>query len=206
MSGWDFNTGGTSTKAKAEFTKFPVGITRIRVIDDEPTVRWTHWLPKFNRSVNCPGKDCAICEIRRQQKANKMEYTYAMGRRLAMNVINRETGKLEIMEQGVGFFQDLRDLMQDLKTDNLTLLDTDIKVRRRGAGKDDTSYRLDIDEKSPLSFDDKIIIEAKINLAEYFKPHTPEQTLRLVNGESWDEVMKSEKVDEPVQEEQIEIR
>ena len=66
---WDFeiNSGG----AKAEFTKFPVGVTRIRVIDDEPNVRWTHWIQQHKRSINCPGKDCPICEIRRYQKLIK---------------------------------------------------------------------------------------------------------------------------------------
>lgn len=190
MSGWDFNSGG-SGGTKAEFTKFPVGLTKIRIIDDEPFIRWTHWLPKFSRSINCPGKGCPICEIRRQQKANKESYTYGMGRRFAINIINRETGKQEIMEQGLNFFNDLRDLLEDLKSEGKTLIDVDLKVRRRGTGKDDTSYRIDIDKDYPLSDADKTLIGDKVNLPEYFKPHTVEQILRIVSGEDWDAVMKS---------------
>lgn len=185
---WDFNNNNGT---KAEFTKFPVGITRIRIVDDEPYVRWTHWLPKFSRSINCPGKGCPICEIRKHQKANKEPYTYGVSRRIAINIINRETGKLEIMEQGINFFNDVRDLRHDLIEKGLSLIDADIKVRRRGTGKDDTSYRLDIDVQSPLSDEDKELIANKIDLQDYFKPHTFEQITRIVNGESWDDVMKS---------------
>lgn len=193
---WDFESNGGG---KAEFTKFPVGVTRIRIIDDEPFVRWTHWLPAFKRSVNCPGKGCAICEIRKKQKANKEQYSYAMGRRFAIQILNRETGKLEICEQGIGFFEDLRDVMNDLREKGKSLKDVDIKVRRRGTGKDDTSYRIDVDEEYPLSDADIILLDGAIDLAEYMKANTPEQTIRLVNGESWDDVMKPENNDEEIE-------
>lgn len=195
---WDFGNNGNSEKV--EFTKFPVGITRVRVVDDEPFMRWSHFLPKFNRSLNCPGKGCPICEIRKQQKANKEPYSYGVSRRLAIQVINRDTEKLEVMEQGIGFFEDLRDLKKDLAEQGLSLSDADIKVKRRGSGKDDTSYRLDIDEKYPLSELDIEIAKSKTNLSEFFKPNTFEQISRIVNGETWEEVMSS------TREEDIEIK
>lgn len=196
-AGWDFNLDGEGgSSKKAEFTKFPVGITRIRVLDNAPDVRWTHFLNQFKRSVNCPGKGCPICEIRKNQKANKEPITYAMGRRFAVNVFNLETGKTEICEQGVGFFEDLRDLKDELEDKGKKLSDAIIKVKRRGTGKDDTSYRLDIDSISPLSEDELAKYdEDKVVLGEYFKPHTNEQILRLVKGEAWDDVMKSEHED-----------
>lgn len=190
MSGWDFdNNNGTASSTKAEFTKFPVGVTRIRTLDEAPNVRWTHWMPQHKRSINCPGKGCPICEVRKQQKANKEPYTYNMGRRFAMNVHNLETDKVEIMEQGLNFFEDLKVLRDDVDG-NLT--NAIIKVRRRGTGKDDTSYRLDIDEKSKLSSGElEKLNEQRIDLDDYFKPHTNEQILRIINGEAWDSVMKS---------------
>jgi hypothetical protein len=43
-----------------------------------------------------------------------------------------------------------------------------------------------------LSDIDKDLIDNKrIKLDEYFKPHTPEQILRLLNGEAWEDVMAS---------------
>jgi hypothetical protein len=189
----DSNTGGTGGGDKANFAKFPEGITKIRVIDEAPYQRWTHFMKKFKRSINCPGKGCPICEIRRAEKQNKMPYSHAMAKRFALNIINRETNRVEIMEQGKTFIQDLVDLMGDLREDGgKTLLDADIKVRRRGLGQDDTTYRLDIDSVSALSDIDKDLIDKKrIKLDEYFKPHTPEQILRLLNGEAWEDVMAS---------------
>ena len=205
MSGWDFEA---NTNNKVEFTKFPVGITKIRVIDEEPYVRWTHWLTQHKRSINCPGRGCPICEIRKNQKANKEPYSYGMSRNFALNVINRETGNVEIMEQGIGFFQDLRDVMQDLKDMGHNLIEADIKVRRRGTGKDDTSYRLDIDEIYTLTDEDKKLVEEKIDLEKYFKPHTNEQITRVLNGESWEDVMYNNEEDEANEklEEDIEVK
>lgn len=205
MSGWDFEA---NTNNKVEFTKFPVGITKIRVIDEEPYVRWTHWLTQHKRSINCPGRGCPICEIRKNQKANKEPYSYGMSRKFALNVINRETGNVEIMEQGIGFFQDLRDIMQDLKDMGHNLIEADIKVRRRGTGKDDTSYRLDIDEIYTLTDEDKKLVEEKIDLEKYFKPHTNEQITRVLNGESWEDVMYNNEEDEANEEleEDIEVK
>ncbi len=199
MSGWDFDSGKSGNSMKAEFTKFPVGITRIRVIDGEPFERWSHYMPSLKRSVNCPGRECPICEIRRQQRANKQPYTYDGGRRLVMNVINRETDRIEIMDQGITFYQDLRDIMMDLKEEGKTLNDVDLKIRRRGMGKDDTSYRIDVDKEYPLSADDEKLIEGKIDLPQYFTPHSPEKILRIIQGEDWNDVFA--KGEEEVEEE-----
>ena len=193
---WDFDSDNT----KVEFTKFPVGITKIRVVDEAPYLRWTHWMNTLKRSINCPGNGCPICEIRKNQKANKMPQTHNMSRRFVINVLNRETGKVEIMEQGVGFFEDLRDLMRDLQEDGKSLIDVDIKVRRRGTGKDDTSYRLDLDDEYPLTPEEITLVESAVNLREYFKPHTHEQINRVLNGETWEDVMyaKDEEKEEEI--------
>lgn len=205
---WDFDGN-----KKQEFTKLPEGVTKIRVIDDVPNVRWTHWMPASTlkgvtgkgRSVNCPGKGCPICEIRKIQKANKQDYTYGMSRRIAMQVINRNTGKLEIMEQGVTFFEDLKEVMAILKEDNLQLKDADISIRRRGLDTS-TTYRLDVAEKYDLTDDDNKMVDAKIALEEYFIPTTIEQITRLLNGEEWEKVMFAEKAEEEDVEEDIEIK
>jgi hypothetical protein len=158
-------------------------------------MRWTHWWPTSKRSINCPGKDCPICEVRRAAKANKQPQVHGMSRRFAINVINRETNRAEIMEQGVGFFEELRDLRTDLLAEKKDLTDVDLKVRRRGTGQDDTSYRIDIDEEKQLSPSDKEMIKNKTNLEEYFKAHEPAQILRLLQGEKWEDVFASKAQD-----------
>lgn len=210
QTGWDLDTGSNGSGTKTEFTKFPEGITRIRIVDEAPFQRWTHWQQKHKRSINCPGKGCPICDIRRNEKANKMPPTQAIAKRFAINVINRETNRLEILEQGKTFFEDVRDLMEDLKKEGKKLSDADFKVRRRGTTKDDTSYRVDIDEKYPLSDADLKLLENRVDLQAYFTPHTNEQILRILNGEAWEDVMKREEEVAPSEEavgteEEIEI-
>lgn len=204
-NGWDFNSPSNNGN-KSEFTKFPVGVTRIRIVDGEPFQRWTHWMQQFKRTINCPGKGCPICEIRKRQKANKEPYTYNVTKRIAIQVLNRETEKLEIMEQGKTFFEDLRDIMEDLYDQDKKLIDVDIKVKRRGEGKDDTSYRLDIDKEYPLTENDKELIKNKIDLKEFFKPHEIDKITQLINGEKWEDVMyENNESDNPDNDEEIEI-
>lgn len=190
MTGWDLDGGGGS---KSEFTKFPVGATRIRILDGAPHIRWTHWMPKHNRSINCPGmKVCPIDDIIEKQKANGEKPTYNRGRRYAINVFNYETNRVEIMEQGKTFFEDLKLIMQDLDEENKTLSDVILRVRRTGTGKDDTKYRIDVQgdaEGNPP-------VEGVTDLNEYFKPHTVEQITRILNGEDWDDVMKPESTED----------
>lgn len=203
MSGWDFDS---NDKKKVEYTKFPTGITNIRIIDNEPHIRWVHWIQQVKRNVNCPGKDCPICKIRKEQQANKETPTYNMSRRFSMQILNRETEKIELMEQGITFFEDIRDLMRDLKEEGKALIDVDLKVRRRGTSKDDTSYRIDIAKEYPISDKDKKEIENKLDLSEYFTPHTPEQITALISGSTWEEVMYNDSTsEEDEKEEEIEL-
>lgn len=199
--GWDFKSDNNDSK-KAEFTKLPEGITRLRVVGSEPHVRWTHWVNSLRKSVNCAGRDCAICEVNKRQKANGETPTYGGGRRFSIWVINRETGKLEILEQGVTFFEDLRDLMEELVDDGKTLLDVDIKVKRKGKDTS-TSYRLSVDDETPLTDKDKSLMEEMFDLNEYFRPATPDQTMAVVNGATWEEIMAMTK---PEEESDIELK
>lgn len=189
---WDLD-GGASGGSKVEFTKFPVGATRIRVLDPAPHVRWTHWMQKFKRSINCPGmKVCPIDDIINKQKANGEVPTYTRSRRYAINIFNYETGKVEVMEQGKTFMEDLKMIMSDLADDNKTLSDVVLKVRRTGTGKDDTKYRID----QAGDAEGNPPVEGITDLQEYFKPHTVEQITRLLKGEEWDDVMKAESTDD----------
>lgn len=197
MSGWDFD----KTDDKVEFTKFPEGVVKIRVVGLSPKTRWTHWMPKNMRSVTCPGnKTCPICAIRQIQKSNGEPYTYAMGRRIAIQIINRNTGKLEIMEQGVNFFEELKDIMGILAGKDKKLIDVDIAVRRRGTGKDGTSYRLDLDEEYEITDKDKVLMEEMMDLDEFFKEHTPEQILAVLDGADWNETMYPKDTEEETEE------
>lgn len=211
---WDFNDG--NTQSTANFTKFPVGITHIRVLEEQPKTRWVHWMPQFQKSVNCPGRGCPICEVRKQQKANKEPYTYSMSRRISINVYNKDQNRVEIMEQGVGFFEDLRDIREDLIQEGKTLDSVVLKVRRRGTGKDDTSYRIDVSSNDPMDEEESGALQDIVDMDEYFKPHTNEQILNLLMvraetpdkyKEAWNNIMTNEEEkQEEDTEEEIEIQ
>jgi hypothetical protein len=183
--------GGSNAQAdKQEFVKFPEGITILRVIGSAPYTRWTHWMPQHNRSVNCPGKDCPICALIKAAKANKEKPKYNTQKKFAINVINRSTKRVEILDQGKTFFEDLRDVREDNLKKHGELSEYDLKVRRRGTGQEDTSYRIDIDEVYELTADDADLVATAVDLAEYFRPHPREAIVRVLNGEAFDDVMK----------------
>jgi hypothetical protein len=147
-------------------------------------------MPQFKRSVNCPGTSkCPICNLTRAAKANKETPKYNTQKKFAINIINRATNRVEILDQGKTFFEDLRDVRTDNKKHG-DLSDFDVKVRRRGTTKDDTSYRIDIDEVYELSADDADLVATAVNLDEYFRPHPPEAIARVLAGEPFDDVMK----------------
>lgn len=182
MQGWDLDAkpqqdGGD----KVGYTSFPEGITRIRIVDNAPYMRWTHWMEKYRRSVTCPGKGCPICEIRKREKANGIKsQSYSVTKRFTIHIINRETGNLEIMEQGKTFFEDVKLLISDLQKEGKQLNEADLKIRRTGMEKDNTRYRVDLDEKYPLSDADKELMERRIDFREYYKPQTPAQIMQLI--------------------------
>lgn len=207
MSGWDFDKSPKGDKKERKYTKFAPGVTRIRLLNDAPEVKWIHWMTKFNKAVTCPGKDCPICEIRRQQKANGQQPSYNMSRRLYLNVYNLDTNQVEMMEQGVSFFEDLRDLKEDVVSKGKKLSDAIIRVKRRGEGKDDTSYRLDIDEIVPLSKEEWETYTPQMeDLAELSKPTEPSQILELLNGKTWEEVFAKNDSDESEEKEDFQLK
>ena len=197
---WDFEpntSSGGGAERETNYTKFPVGITRVRILDDTPLIRWQHWLPKLNRGVTCAGKGCPICEIIKQQRANKETPNYNNSKRISVNIYNQEMERFEILEQGVTFFTDVKDLMLELSEKEIALQDIDLKVKRRGSGKEDTSYRIDLGDQEPLptAVANKVE-ENKVDLEDFYKTPTPEQLTRILNGEDFAEVFKREEAEE----------
>jgi hypothetical protein len=183
---WDFDKKESSKKS---YTKFPVGITKVRFLSESPFPRWTHFIKSEKRSINCPGKGCPICDIRHAQKANKETYTYPMSKRMSMWLFNYDTNQVEVCEQGGTFYTDLRDLRDEIVGKGHDLHDAIIKVKRRGTGQDDTSYRLDVDEYKPADEEMLKLIKGLESFEELYKPHTIEQVLDVVNGVPWAKAM-----------------
>lgn len=201
MSGWDIDAGSNGdNKEKVNFTKIPEGITKMRILSKVPHQHFSHWMPQFQRSAICPGRGCPICDMRKQQKANDIPETYQNRKLFGLNIFNHTTNKVELMEQGITFISDLRDVMEDVTTGDESeerepqlLHDVILKVKRRGMNKDNTKYRIDVDEVAPLEGKLKEAFDNQIDLDEYFKPQSPEQILALLKvtenfPEAWIEI------------------
>lgn len=178
------STGGS----KASFITFPQGITNIRILDKAPFTRWSHWVPSAKRSITCPGKGCPICEAINIAKANKIEPKFSRGKKHSINVLNRTTGQVEIMEQGNGFFEEIKEFHNeegDVRT-------YDIAVKRAGQGTN-TKYRLKTLEPVELTKEEQALVDENlIDLKEYFQKPTIEQVTRIMNGEDPKEVFKTQ--------------
>lgn len=184
-------------KPKVEFVKLPEGITLLRVVGDAPHTRWTHWMPGPKRSANCPGKDCPLCDIVRKEKAAKVQNPrYNTQKRFSILAFNRETKRVEILDQGRKFFEELKDIREENMKKHGEMINYDIRVKRRGSTSEDTSYRIDTDEVYPLTDAERALIAEHVSLEEYFRPHPPEALLRVIAGETFDEVMKDYTSDE----------
>lgn len=189
---WDEINNNASEKTN--FTTFGEGSTIIRVVQDEPFSRWSHWMPRAKRSITCPGKGCPICNLIKSAKANKETPQYSSSKRHSINVINRNTERLEIMEQGKGFFQSLLDLNKEVGK----VSDYDIKVIRKGLDMNNTTYTLIPLPAKPLSPEDEAMKSGIIDLKEYMKAPTNEQIIQLINGADPKEVFKQNESEEEI--------
>ena len=124
------NNNNASSENKVEFTKIEPGETvTLRVLDEEPYSRWTHWLQSHKRGVTCAGKGCPICEIIKQQKANKMTATYSSAKRHVLHVWNYGTKRVELFEQGNTVFETMCTLHEKWVIFVTTILKWYVKVK-----------------------------------------------------------------------------
>jgi hypothetical protein len=190
--GWNDveQTGGSGSKDKVEYTKFPEGVTVIRVLDNEPYSFWSHWMTKHGKGVTCLGKGCPICAVIAQQKANKEARTYSSTKRHAMRVWNYTTKRMEIMVQGQGFAQQLLNLHKEVGD----ITTYDIKVTRKGLEVSDTNYMCLPMAPKPFEFGSEV---TEVNFEEAFKTLDKDQIIKLMEGATWEEVFgKTEESEE----------
>ena len=181
MSWNDVTRENNASNEKIPYTKFENGNTAIRILDDEPFSFWQHWFQNQQTSITCPGKDCPVCNIIKQMKANKEKPIYNSSQRHAIRIWNYATNQMEVMIQGKVFFSQLHDLLKevgDLRT-------YDIKVIRKGSGTD-TTYNLLPSAPSEFVLEGKEISD--VDFEELFKSPTHDEILQLMEGKSWAEI------------------
>lgn len=182
------STRQTNDSGKLNFTKFPEGITKIRVLDNTPHLRWAHWLPQISRKITCAGFNCPIDELNKRAKAQGEANVYDNSRAFSFNIFNHNENRHELMEEGVTFFDELKLAMIDAVTENpgISVESFVFKIRksRNTAGKN--SWRIDLDNVSEPGANVLSAMEQKVDRAEYYKAPTPEQVQAILDIDSPD--------------------
>lgn len=178
--GWEAVQGIKGDSEKIPYSKFGDGNTLIRILDNEPFSYWSHWLNKQQTSVACLGKDCPICAIIAQMKANKESPIYTSTQRHAIRIWNYTTNQMEIMIQGKTFFNQLLTLHKEVGD----IMSYDIKAVRKGSGTD-TNYTLLPSAPKDFEINQGIV---DVNMKEQFKPPTREEMLMLIEGKTWADI------------------
>ena len=184
-TGWDevLKEGNTSA-TKTEFTKLHNGVTELRFLDDEPFVRWAHWLQIAKRNISCIGAGCPVCESIKASKSAGSKPQYSSNRKFAMHVLNLSTGKVEILEQGKNFFAQLHALHEEIGN----IKDYNIKVKTQNAGSTDVIYTLMPCAPKELTEEEQALIGELKPFDEIFKKPTREQVIELMSGKSPEDV------------------
>lgn len=178
--------GGSSTEVK--YVKFPVGKTKLRVLDAEPYSRWTHWIKAANAgkgmSVDCIGKGCPVCRAIVEDKKAKREKRYSSSKSHAINVLVKDqlgtaVNEVQILDKGNSIFG----MMADIMSESGDLRGYDLTITRRGESLGEISYTvLPVYPPTPLTDSEKAL--EKVDIKEMRKPLTAEQIEVLMAGGS----------------------
>lgn len=182
--GWNdvtANNGTGTEKERIPYTKFPEGNTIIRVIDAEPYSFWQHWINKLKTSAICGSKDCPICAVIKESKANGIQPEYNNSHRHAMRIWNYTTNQMEVLIQGKSFMSDLYTLHKEVGD----IREYDIKVVRKGSDKT-TTYSLLPMAVSDFEHADKI---EEVDFTEMFKPTERNVMLQMMAGTPRNEIV-----------------
>ena len=142
MSTWDLAMKSENLregKGETNYVKFVEGNNQMRILDKEPKAVWVHWLANANNgkglSVVCLGKDCPMCQKYRYDKANKVQTRDRLSRQFVINVYNRNTERVELLQKGKSIFETLATFHKQMS--DITVYDINIVKAEKGL---DTKY------------------------------------------------------------------
>jgi hypothetical protein len=188
------NNNSVNNESAVKYCKLKAGTNKLRVLDEEPYSRWSHWIPQANSgkgtSVDCIGKGCPVCAKIKEDKANGAKQKYSTKKAHAINVLNRETNEVEILDSGNKIFQGLAILLSQMGD----LRGYDVNIVKSGSGTSTTYQVLPVYPPVPLTDAEKSM--KLYDIKSIYKKLTPEQILGLMSGKSLAEVTKTEETEE----------
>lgn len=192
---WDDVKTSGETDNKIKYTVFKNGITQGRIVDEEPYSVWTHWIPTANGgkggSADCIGRDvCPACKKIAEDKKNGTKSKITTRRQHRINWINRETGDVEILEQGNSVFSGLLTLLEQMGD----LRNYDVKIIKKGETFNTTEYQvIPVFPPTELTEDEKNL--TRYTVEQMDNSLTPEQIEMLIQGARYKDLYENDNED-----------
>lgn len=187
------NNNSGSDKGKVNYVKLTPGeVVKLRIVDEQPESRWVHWVQSANKGkglgIKCPGKGCPMCADMAEKKRAKQPQKYSCTKSHALNVINRGTGQIEVLDKGNKIFEQLLNMLKQMG--DLRNYDITITTTKTGAEATNVNYSvLPTFPPTPLTSAEKEMIEtSRYDLKELTKGFTIEQINKLITGATIEEV------------------
>ena len=153
MSTWDLAMKSENLregKGETNYVKFVEGNNQMRILDKEPKAVWVHWLANANNgkglSVVCLGKDCPMCQKYRYDKANKVQTRDRLSRQFVINVYNRNTERVELLQKGKSIFETLATFHKQMGD----ITGYDINIVKAGKGLDTKYTPVPVMQSQPI--------------------------------------------------------
>lgn len=203
MSWADTETNNNTEKKEIEYLKFEEGVTVLRILDEEPLSRWTHWIKEANGGkgvgIYCTNdKTCPICKVNAQEKKEGLkpsERTYRTSMSHSINVLvktvnGKEVNKVMVLEKGNGLFGQLHSQMAMLSASGLSpdLRLVDLIINKTGTGLN-TKYTVMPNMRKIYSLDDSEMKLEKYDLEQLKPALTAEQITDLMGGANFNDVI-----------------
>ena len=153
MSTWDLaleNENSREGKGETLYVKFQDGNNQMRILDAEPKAVWVHWVSNANNgkglSIVCLGKDCPMCRKLKYDKANNVQTRDRIQRQFVINVFNRTTNRVELLQKGKTIFETLATFHKSMGD----ITGYDINIVKSGRGLDTKYTVIPVMQSSPI--------------------------------------------------------
>lgn len=174
--------GGSETN----YIKFQDGNNQIRILDKEPKAVWVHWLATANQgkglSVMCLGKGCPMCAKYKYDKANNVATRDRLNRQFVINIYNRETERVEILQKGKSIFETLATFHMSMGD----ITGYDINIVKSGKGLDTKYTPVPVVNSKPVPSDLSLY-----DLNDITKQLDPVVVELLISGMSLEDATKT---------------
>lgn len=212
----DNGSKSSGDKKEVNYLQVPIGKTKFRVLDAAPYAYEEYWSSKGNggkgTSIPYKGKDCLlekenkeyldrelpkakqIKDEKKRKAAMRKVYQgqpWKRRKKFAINVLDRATGQVAILDKGLAVFKELRKYQEDAEYGDLR--NYDVTLERTGEGLETEYTVIPARNNIPLTAEEQAL---ELFDLEEVKDHsyvTPEQLLRIAKGETWEDVLNEGK-------------